>query len=500
MRPLALAFALALLLPTTAAAAAELPLGPAGLPEARTTTVLAPGVTHTRIVRGTPSPDEAWIVDAAFLADRAAADALAARLDAAGAPARVERIDERPPDAPGEGPQGYLVRTGRFATQAEADAERARLTAIGLTGLRTVYSGEDGRSTTGPWVVNVLETAPWRVRGALATDVVPERELLTGLAARTGALASINGGYFVIGAENGTDGDLAGISMLDGELLSEAVDGRTSLVLGPFGASVQALRDDAGVRARGGAQRVLDGVNRVPGLIRGCGGTGDQPTDAPKHDFTCTDAGELIRYTRAFGTTTPSGPGAEAVLSPTGRVLELRPARGGAIPPGASVLAGTGDAAAWLQEHARPGLRLETWSTVRGEHGPLQRIRALINGGPRLLRGGRADITAAAEGFDWPEDPGFYYRFGVRRNPRTLAGVTASGRLLLVTIDGRRPDYSVGASFAESAAVMRALGAREAVNLDGGGSTGMTVRDALVTRPSDATGERPIGDALLIGR
>jgi exopolysaccharide biosynthesis protein len=58
----------------------------------------------------------------------------------------------------------------------------------------------------------------------------------------------------------------------------------------------------------------------------------------------------------------------------------------------------------------------------------------------------------------------------------------------------------VGASFAESAGVMRALGARDAVNLDGGGSTGMTVLDALVTRPSDATGERPIGDALLIGR
>jgi Phosphodiester glycosidase/SPOR domain len=499
MRPLVLACALALLLPA-AAAAAELPLGPAGLPETRTTTVPAPGVTHTRIVRGTTAPDDAWIVDAAFLGDRAAAEALAARLGAAGAPARVERIDERPPDAAVEGPQGYLVRTGRFATQAEADAERARLGALGFAGMRTVYSGEDGRTTTGPWVVNVLEAAPWRVRGALATGIVPDREPLTALALRSDALASINGGYFVIGAENGTDGDLAGISVLDGELLSEAVDGRTSLVLGSFGASITALRDEAGVRAPGGARRELDGVNRVPGLIRGCGGTDDQPTDAPKHDFTCTDAGELIRYTPAFGTATAAGQGAEAVLSSDGRVLALRSARGGAIPPRASVLAGTGDAAAWLLEHARPGRRLRTWSTIRGEHAPLRRARAVVNGGPRLLRSGRPDITAAAEGFDWPEDPGFYYRFGVRRNPRTLAGVTAWGRLLLVTIDGRGPGYSVGASFAESARVMRALGAYDAVNLDGGGSTGMTVRDALVTRPSDVTGERPIGDALLIGR
>ncbi len=93
---------------------------------------------------------------------------------------------------------------------------------------------------------------------------------------------------------------------------------------------------------------------------------------------------------------------------------------------------------------------------------------------------------------------GFLYRFGLRRNPRTLAGVRRDGRLLLITIDGRAPGHSVGASFAESAAVLRALGARDGVNLDGGGSTAMTIGPTLVTRPSDATGERPIGDAIIV--
>jgi hypothetical protein len=45
---------------------------------------------------------------------------------------------------------------------------------------------------------------------------------------------------------------------------------------------------------------------------------------------------------------------------------------------------------------------------------------------------------------------------------------------------------------------MRALGAGDAVNLDGGGSTTMTIRGAVVTRPSEATGERPVGDAILL--
>jgi hypothetical protein len=122
----------------------------------------------------------------------------------------------------------------------------------------------------------------------------------------------------------------------------------------------------------------------------------------------------------------------------------------------------------------------------------------VINGGPRLLRDGRPAITAAAEGFHWEENPEFYYRFGVRRNPRTLAGVGQSGTLVLVAVDGRRPGHSVGASFEESAAVLRALGAADGVNLDGGGSTGMTLDSRLVTRPSDTTGERPIADALVL--
>ena len=111
---------------------------------------------------------------------------------------------------------------------------------------------------------------------------------------------------------------------------------------------------------------------------------------------------------------------------------------------------------------------------------------------------GRIDITAEAEGFDHPGDPSFYYGFGIRRNPRTIAGVTRDGRLLLVAVDGRAPGYSAGLSFSEEAAVMRALGATDATNLDGGGSTTMTIRGTVVTRPSDATGERPLGDAILL--
>jgi Phosphodiester glycosidase len=88
-------------------------------------------------------------------------------------------------------------------------------------------------------------------------------------------------------------------------------------------------------------------------------------------------------------------------------------------------------------------------------------------------------------------------------NPRTVAGYSRNGqRLLLVVIDGRRPGFSVGTTTRETADVMRMLGAVHAINLDGGGSSVMVLRDPvthqlrIANRPSDAAGERPVGNAL----
>ena len=52
----------------------------------------------------------------------------------------------------------------------------------------------------------------------------------------------------------------------------------------------------------------------------------------------------------------------------------------------------------------------------------------------------------------------------------------------------------------ELAALMRRIGAWQAMNFDGGGSSTMIVQGALVNAPSDTTGERAVGDALLVVR
>jgi exopolysaccharide biosynthesis protein len=121
----------------------------------------------------------------------------------------------------------------------------------------------------------------------------------------------------------------------------------------------------------------------------------------------------------------------------------------------------------------------------------------VVNGGPELVRDGRLHATPAADGMVRPGDPSFYYGWAHKRNPRTIAGVDGRGRILLVTVDGRST-ASLGLSIAESAAVAQSLGMRDAINLDGGGSTTMVVDGAVVNRPSDAAGERPVGDAILV--
>jgi Phosphodiester glycosidase len=83
------------------------------------------------------------------------------------------------------------------------------------------------------------------------------------------------------------------------------------------------------------------------------------------------------------------------------------------------------------------------------------------------------------------------------RQPRTAIGVTATGKILLVVIDGRRPGWSRGATLGELRTILRDLGAVDAMNLDGGGSSEMVVRGEVVNRPSDGH-ERRITNAVLI--
>lgn len=93
--------------------------------------------------------------------------------------------------------------------------------------------------------------------------------------------------------------------------------------------------------------------------------------------------------------------------------------------------------------------------------------------------------------------------FVTTRHPRTCLGLVSKHKIVLVTVDGRS-EQSGGMSLNELADLMVSLGCKEAINLDGGGSTTMWLADeGVVNMPSDNKkfdheGERHVANILAI--
>jgi hypothetical protein len=215
----------------------------------------------------------------------------------------------------------------------------------------------------------------------------------------------------------------------------------------------------------------------------------------PNAMLTCFDSSELVLLSPEYGARPPAEGGVEAIVR-DGTVTRVRPTGIGGVPRQGVLLTGTGDAARFLRNSALPRSRAEIrlQLLVAGKTQALDGL-TVVGGGPRLLKAGRVAVAARAEGF--APLPSFFRSFVAGRQPRTLAGLRADGVLLLVTVDGRAPGWSAGMTLPEAARLMRSLGARDALNLDGGGSSTMTVRGAVVNRPSDRV-ERAVSDGLFV--
>ncbi|MEV4989868.1 phosphodiester glycosidase family protein [Pseudarthrobacter sp. LMD1-1-1.1] len=498
----------------------HLDLGAKDLPETRNVTTLAPGLTRTTITRGTPNQDFFWTAEVAVpstspdpdapasaLSTQSQAQMVAAKLNAAGLTARVEHV-QSPQLADAGGDLGYRVRVGQFGSKADGSPTVDQIKATGYKA-SVIYTGWDGDAGTseddrGPWNLQVLTIDPKEFHGDLTSSFGPnleDREATSQLSAASGALAAVNGGFFTMDPAAGAPGDPAGAAVHDGKVLSEPVGDRPSLVLDKNGTTIERLHWHGTVTAPGSAELPLHGIDRVPGLIRNCGGTDDTPTNLPLHDFTCTDANEIVAFTPEYGPTTPAGPGLEAVLDAQGTVTAVNPTRGSAVPAGGQTLQAIGSDVDKLAAMAVPGKKLKVDTDLLTENGKTLTTTPttdVVNGGPTLVRNGQLDVTAKRDGMVRTNDSNsFFYGWVHKRNPRTFAGVDAQGRTLLVTADGRQTT-SLGLSLNEEADVAKSLGMVNAMNLDGGGSTTMVEGGQVMNSPSDATGERPIGDALLL--
>jgi hypothetical protein len=405
------------------------------------------------------------------------------------------------------------------------DTTSASRTAVSVATADTVAPGISYRCLyvrEGPWAIHVvsidLAAHRYAVEGARAQGAMLGRERVTDMVQRLGArsdtpLVAINADFFSLRTGEVENNTVIRGDWVKGVVISDsphdefdnahtqfAVDDRGRPLIGRF-----ELHGEA--RGAGRKERLI-GINYRPPRSRG-----------------------LVLYTPWFGARTPGAADVvtrqpvvrqpspaelqedsaravslaaarEAVELPLDRVTSLssetvyrvRPGgltRGGgaSIPAGGAVLSGTGRAAAFVNRLARAGGTVRITAQLGTHASP---PRTVVGGWPRLVVDG-ANVGAKADSLE-----GTFPRFSSARHPRSAVAITRdSSMLMLVVVDGRRP-WSVGMSLGELADQLIALGAFQAMNLDGGGSSTLWVRGTIVNYPSDPTGERPVGNALMI--
>jgi hypothetical protein len=328
-------------------------------------------------------------------------------------------------------------------------------------------------TSAGPLVVSVVVVDPREPTVRLGTVLAHDRitskdEVVSSMAHRTGAVAGINGDYFDI---NGS-GAPVGVLVRNGNL-DRTPSSRVALTIARDGAVRFETYRFAGGAADGAVNAPITSVNEWPpqngvAVLTPAFGT---PPATPGITLIglvpfARDRGEAARYRVASVTLAPPWPPAGGLR------LAYGPAAQGFGP-----VPDVGD------------LMTVAYDTDP----PLGEIAAAIGGGPELLRGGVA--------IDDPASPNYAER--ERRIPASAVARLADGTVALVVVDGRHPATSIGVNRAELIALLRALGATDAMLFDSGGSATLVARilgeaDAgVLNEPSDGA-ERPVADGLFV--
>lgn len=338
-----------------------------------------------------------------------------------------------------------------------------------------VSSGQASKDeSTGPWLINVLrlDLAKSQLRIVRALDAGVGMETVSSLAARHRAMAAINGGYF---RTTGTyRGESLGSLVLAGKLISESHNNRAAVGLITSRKTGEVifgqLKSYVELRV-GRSKHDVQGVNRPVSL------------------------NEMLIFTPEFHRTTLTNPDGIEVIVRKNQVVAIEDLKGSSqIPADGFVISAAGSARDWIKKHVRKGSSARfSWrlSPIESDAQNLWRTAgSVLGGGPQLVKHGKIAITNLEENIT--------NAFVTDRHPRTAIAKLNSGKILLLTVDGRQPGLSVGMSLPMLAELLLELGAVDALNLDGGGSTTMVVRDKVVNRPSDQTGERLVSDAILV--
>jgi hypothetical protein len=366
---------------------------------------------------------------------------------------------------------GALLLCAGLALPTSAATKRKRETTLAPGVTMTVI-----RNYSGPFRIRIITVD--RMAGAtldtvLANDKLPKFETTSSMAARSGALAAVNGDYarsdgrpvFTFAA----DGHLAQTPLMWGRNFAVTQDKSATYIGHP--------------EVVGAATEVNTGTTyAIPRVNNGA--------PAPQEVVAFTKQGGAAERAPAghcLVRVIPSGPPRLRDDGTPGTeihgTVDIARCGGRSLRPRGGIVLATPLDSQYAPAFAMmaPGEEMSfTWSM--GWPGVLD----TVGGNPTLIEAGQI-VGKNVYG----SGPFF------ARNPRTGVGTTPDGRILLVAVDGRQPRYSVGMTLEEFANLFASLGADWALNLDGGGSTTFVVDGEVKNRPSDGE-ERPVSSALVV--
>lgn len=328
---------------------------------------------------------------------------------------------------------------------------------------------------TGPWAIHVLRVdldSCWHLEALKAGNAAVGREstwtLLRGLADHAAVAGGVNADFFIFtppGVPRGAHVQEGRVITGPGERPVIAEDSSGALYIGRLG---------------------------VAGRVVARGDT------VPLAAWNRDDSRGLAYIDRAWGAASDTGTGRVEVVvagNPL-RVVKTDTLPASVFIPadGGMLLArpGSDDAARRALLALKPGDTVDVERAITRPH-----LRTVVGGWPVIVRDSAVTMAADSAGAN----------FAPVRHPRTAVGLAHDGReLLLVVVDGRQKPYSDGMTLRELAELFRSLGASQALNLDGGGSSTFVLADPaapyglrIMNRPSDKA-ERAVGNALAIAR
>ena len=293
----------------------------------------------------------------------------------------------------------------------------------------------------------------YTIKPVLAKGKVPGLQTTSGMSDMTDAVAAVNATYFA------GNGDAIGMVKIDGDMAGTTYFRRTAIGMNASGQPFMGPVTYSGHVTLGDVTLPVSGVDCERG------------------------ANNLTIYNHWYGPRTRTNEYGMEYTVVNGEVTAIHTGNS-VIPKDGMVISVHGSSA-----EAFAGVQVGDRAEIDQEMGARWNQAVDIMGaGPRLVQNGQVSVTAGDEQF--PGD----IRYG--RAPRSAVAILKNGNYLFGVVDGRQSS-SRGLTLTDWAKLLVKMGAKDAMNLDGGGSSALVIGGQLQNSPSDGS-ERYVGSALII--